>query len=306
MAIDRRATRFGVLALVGVTLFSLLGVRLWFLQTVKADEFQESVTFAKTRTIAIAPERGRIFDADMRILADNERVLTVAIDWQVLRRKSQRDEIFQRISGWVEVPIEEMERRFDSNVYSPFLPMPIREDIDEPTAIALLERIEDFPGVEILDRLASGLSRTRRTRRTSSGTWVRSPPSSSTRSSTRAISGTSASVSSVSSSSWNRCCTAPGGTSGSRWTGRTGRSGLIEEVPPVNGFDVQLTIDLDVQQYAEQLLETTLEARRTQLAPNPTVRKPDGSLQKMDLTASGLGAVQGAGRLDRRHELRHG
>jgi penicillin-binding protein 2 len=58
---------------------------------------------------------------------------------------------------------------------------------------------------------------------------------------------------------------------------------VIEEVPPVNGFDVQLTIDLDVQQYAEQLLETTLAKRRTQLAPNPTVRKPDGSLQKMDL-----------------------
>ena len=51
MAIDRRATRLGVLALVGVTLFSLLGVRLWFLQTVKADELQESVTFAKSRTI---------------------------------------------------------------------------------------------------------------------------------------------------------------------------------------------------------------------------------------------------------------
>ena len=125
MAIDRRATRLGVLALVGVLLFSLLGVRLWFLQTVKAEELQESVTFAKTRTVPIAPERGRIFDADMRILADNERVLTVAVDWQVLRRKSQRDEIFRRLSGWVDVPIEEMEERFASNVYSPFLQMPI-------------------------------------------------------------------------------------------------------------------------------------------------------------------------------------
>ena len=50
---------------------------------------------------------------------------------------------------------------------------------------------------------------------------------------------------------------------------------ILEEVPPVNGFDVQLTIDLEVQQYAEQLLETTLIKRRTQLAPNPIVRKPD-------------------------------
>ena len=44
---------------------------------------------------------------------------------------------------------------------------------------------------------------------------------------------------------------------------------LIEEVPPVNGFDVQLTIDLDVQQYAEQALETTLEVRRDAAGPEP-------------------------------------
>jgi penicillin-binding protein 2 len=61
---------------------------------------------------------------------------------------------------------------------------------------------------------------------------------------------------------------------------------LIEEVPPVDGFDVQLTIDLDVQKYAEQALETTLEVRRNlpyeDQAPNPEVIKPDGDKEKMD------------------------
>ncbi|MFW2335777.1 penicillin-binding transpeptidase domain-containing protein [Ilumatobacter sp.] len=283
MAIDRRATRLGVLALVGVVLFSLLGVRLWFLQTVKAEELQESVTFAKTRTVPIAPERGRIFDADMRIVADNERVLTVAVDWQVLRRKSQRDEIFRRLSGWVQVPVEEMERRFDSNVYSPFLPMPIAEDVDEPTAIALLERIEDFPGVEILtewrrvypyaphaahvigymgaitedqldERLDEGYLRNERV-----GQF-----------------GIERELEQVLHGAW--------GYKKVEVDGANRPVRVIEEVPPVNGFDVQLTIDLDLQKYTEQLLETTLERRRTQLAPNPIVKKPDGSRQRMDLT----------------------
>ena len=80
MAIDRRATRLGVLGLVGVILFSLIGVRLWFLQTVKADELQELSTIARTRTVRIPPERGRIFDVEGRILADNQRILTVAVD----------------------------------------------------------------------------------------------------------------------------------------------------------------------------------------------------------------------------------
>ncbi len=283
MAVDRRAARLGVLALVGVMLFSLLGVRLWFLQTVKADELQESVTFSKTRTVRVAPERGRIFDADGRILADNERVLTVAVDWQMLRRKSQRQEIFERLSGWVQVPVEEMEARFDRQIDSPFLPFPIKRGIDEPTAGAILERVEDFPGVEIItewkrvypfaphaahvvgymgaitaeeldDRLEQGYLRNERV-----GQF-----------------GVEASMERELHGTW--------GYKTLEVDAANRPVRVIEDVPPINGFDVQLTIDLDVQQYAEQAIETTLELRRTQTAPNPVVKKPDGSREKMDTT----------------------
>ncbi|MEO6571780.1 MAG: penicillin-binding transpeptidase domain-containing protein, partial [Ilumatobacteraceae bacterium] len=281
MAIDRRATRLGVLALVGLMLFSLLGVRLWFLQTVKSDELQQSVTTAKTREISIAPERGRIFDVDGRILADNERVLTVAIDWQMLRRKSQRTDVFERLSGWIQVPVDEMEARFESQVDSPFLPFPVKRGIAEDTAIALLERVEDFPGVEILtewkriypysphaahvvgymgaitpeqldERMVEGYLRNERI-----GQF-----------------GVEKQLEEVLHGTWGRKVVEVDAAN------RPVR--VIEEVPPINGFDVQLTIDLDVQQYTEQLLETTLKKRRTQLAPNPIVKKPDGSRQKMD------------------------
>jgi len=283
MAVDRRATRLGVLAIVGVTLFSLLGVRLWFLQTVKADELQESVTISKTRTVRLAPERGRIFDVQGRILADNERILTLAVDWQMLRRKSQRDEIFTRLSGWVQVPVEAMHARFDRQIDSPFLPFPIKQDIDEPTAIAILERVEDFPGVEIItewrrvypyaphaahligymgaitreqldEKLAAGYLRNERI-----GQF-----------------GVERSLESELHGVWGEMVLEVDAAN------RPVR--VISEVPPINGKDVQLTIDLEVQQFAEQSIETTLELRRTQLAPNPIVKKPDGSRERMDLT----------------------
>jgi penicillin-binding protein 2 len=281
MAVDRRASRLGVLALVGVILFSLLGARLWFLQTVKADELQASVSFAKTRTVRLAPERGRVFDAEGRVLADNDRVLTVAVDWQVLRRKTQRDVIFSRLSGWVDVPIQEMEDRYQSNVYSPFLPMPVKEDIDERTAIALLERVEDFPGIEIVtgwrriypyaphaahvvgymgaitaeqleDRLALGYLRNERV-----GQF-----------------GVERSMESVLHGTWGFK------TVEVDVSNRPVR--VVREVPPVNGFDVQLTIDLDLQVYAEQAIEATLKARRTQTAPNPIIVKPNGERERME------------------------
>ncbi len=44
MAIDKRATRLGVLALVGTLLFGLIGARLWFLQTVEQEALQARST----------------------------------------------------------------------------------------------------------------------------------------------------------------------------------------------------------------------------------------------------------------------
>ena len=70
-----------MLALVGMLLFGLVGARLWFLQTVEQEALQAEVDTTKLRTVPLLPERGRIFDAEGRILADNDRVLTVAVDW---------------------------------------------------------------------------------------------------------------------------------------------------------------------------------------------------------------------------------
>ncbi len=281
MAVDKRATRLGILALVGVILFSLIGVRLWFLQTVRAEELQARTTAAKTRTVPLLPERGRIFDVDGRILAGNKRILTVGVDWQLLRTRSDREAIFRRLSGWVGVPIEEMEARYDAKVDSPFLPMPVARDVSEETALALLERIEDFPGVSVLKE------------------WERvypyAPHAAHVVGYMGAITkeqkdqylaqdyvlnervgqfGVELSMESVLHGTWGKRVYEVDAAK------RPVR--LIEEVPPIDGFDVQLTIDLDIQQYAEQALETTLEVRRTKMAPNPKVLKPDGEREKMD------------------------
>ena len=50
-----------------------LGTRLWFLQGTQQAAYQAKVTAAKTRVVYVPPERGRIFDAKGRILADNRQ-----------------------------------------------------------------------------------------------------------------------------------------------------------------------------------------------------------------------------------------
>ncbi len=274
MAADKRAARLGVLALVATLLFGVVGARLWFLQTVEQESLQAEVDTTKLRTVPLLPERGRIFDAEGRILADNDRVLTVAVDWEVLRDSTNRAEIFRRLSGWVDVPVEDMEARFDSQVYSPFLPMPIAEDIDEPKAIALQERVEDLPGVQILEQ--------------SRRLYPYAPLASH-------VVGYMGSITADTKDLYQ--------DQGYYLNERVGQFGIelsmeeelhgqwgyvtyevdnrsrivreVRRVPPINGNDVQLTIDLDQQQYAEQALETQLKARRSATAINP--RDPDNN-----------------------------
>ena len=283
MAGDRRAVRLGVLATVGVILVSLLGVRLWYLQTVRAEELQQRVDRSKTRVVQLAPERGRIFDVEGRILADNERILTVAVDWRAMQTRSARSELFTRLEGWVGVPMEEMEDRYQSGYYSTFLPMPVKEDVDEQTAIAILERVEDLPGVEIINEwrrvypyaphaahvvgymgaitaeqletyLTLGYLRNERV-----GQF-----------------GVERSMEALLHGTWGyRVLEVDAANRPIR---------VLEEVAPVNGHDIQLTIDLDVQQYAEQALETALRARRNQGVRNPTIRLPDGTTELLDPT----------------------
>ena len=112
MAVDKRAARLGVLATVSLILIGLLGARLWFLQGVQSDEYQAKVTASKNATVYIAPERGRIFDADGRVLADNKRILTVTVDWAVVKKEKDRRELFERLSGPLDTPVDDLMRRY--------------------------------------------------------------------------------------------------------------------------------------------------------------------------------------------------
>jgi len=268
MAADKRAARLGVLALVGTLLFGLIGARLWFLQTVESQSLQAEVNQTKLRTVPLLPERGRIFDAEGRILADNNRVLTVAVDWQIIRSKAYRTEIFRRLSGWVNVPVEDMEARYQSGAYSPFLPMPVAEDVDERTATAIEERVEDLPGVSILEQsrrvypyapLASHvvgylgrITADTKDYYQSKGYYLNERVGQF---------GIESSMESELHGQW-----------GSVTYEVDNANRIVKEVsktPAINGKDVQLTIDLDQQQYAEQALQTQLRLRQQVTAKNP-------------------------------------
>ena len=176
MAIDKRATRLGVLALVGTLLFGLIGARLWFLQTVEQESLQQQVDTTKLRRCRCCPSAAGSSTPTGGSWPTTSACSPSPSTGRCIRRDSDRAEIFPRLSGWINVPVEDMEARFQSQVYSPFLPMPVAEDVDERTATAIQERVEDLPGVSIIEEHRAACTRTRRSPATSSATWVASPP----------------------------------------------------------------------------------------------------------------------------------
>ncbi|NBT21179.1 MAG: hypothetical protein EBT17_03515 [Actinobacteria bacterium] len=125
MAADAAQRRWSWVGSIALALLALLLARVWFLQAVTKDETDRIIAKVQSRTVKLVPERGRIFDVNGRVVADNKRVLVAAIDRRILYERA------------------------DDKRYDEFTEMPLAFDISEEQAAFIMERIEDYPGVVI-------------------------------------------------------------------------------------------------------------------------------------------------------------
>ena len=304
MASDKRAARLGLLAAVAVMLFSGIGARLWFLQTVEAQSLQQVVDQRNTSTVLIAPERGQIFDHDGRLLAGNEPIYNIAVGWAAMSRPADRAALFSRLSGWVGVPVEEMEARYDSGNFDPLRPLPIAEDVAENVVIALSERSEDFPGVTMVlsyrrvypyaPLAAHVVGYMGAITEEDVDHYKQLGYDTSNRGEEVGRAGVELEYETILHGEWGEIVYEV-----------DSHGSVVREISrkeAVNGMDVQLSIDLDIQQYAERLLQTQLRLKRAFTAPNPVVKKPDGTLQADVAQPRTACVLRGAGRFGDRDE----
>ncbi len=271
-SVPKRLLALGVVAIV---LFGALSFRMWHLQAVGSRDVEEVIAKVRTRTIKLIPERGRIFDSAGRVMADNKRTLVVTIDRDVVRKPAARLAMAQRLSGPLNVPIETLLERMQDERYGPFESIPLREDVSEDTALFLMERVEDYRGIFVREE------------------WRRSYPYGAL---AGHVMGYLGAISKGNLAYYKSVGYDPNERVGQYGveevyeTALRGKPGfvryevdavgnilgLIERVEPIAGNDLQLSIDLTVQQFAEQALETQLLVRQRVEAGQ--VRLPDGTL----------------------------
>ena len=259
-------SRLAILATVAMLLGSLLTVRLWFLQAVDAPGLEQRVQEVRTRTVKLTSERGRIFDLKGRIMADNERLLTITLDRAVIAGPLARQQMWNRLSGALGLSVQELEDRYVSKRYNQLQPVPLKEDVSEDLAIFLRERSEDYPGIDIVEN------------------WRREYPYAPMASHVLGFLGAIRETETTYYKNLGYDPDARVGQFGVEQTYESvlrGKSGyvkyevdsrgrilrLIERKEPIPGNDLQLSIDLDIQQFTEQALQNELLVRRRTEAP---------------------------------------
>ncbi len=136
-----------LLVVVGVSL-CLVAVRLWSLQIVNSDKFQQKGLRNRIRTVVLKPRRGNIYDCNSLLLVGNTLRYDASVDCtEMEQNKNGRTVlfgVFQRVLGLSE---EQIEKRLDPRMAVPYLPVRVQRGITEEQFYMLKSVEADIPGL---------------------------------------------------------------------------------------------------------------------------------------------------------------
>jgi len=132
--------------------FFLLLLRLFYLQVIRYDEFNEKAENNRTAIVPIVPNRGVIMDRNGIVLATNYSAYTLEITPS--RVVEPLDELIEKLSGIVDIqPRDKRRFRKQMDESKSFESVPIRNRLTEEEVARFAAQRYRFPGVEIRARL---------------------------------------------------------------------------------------------------------------------------------------------------------
>ncbi len=230
--------------------FGVFVLRLWQLQVIKGERFRRLCDNNRIRIVKVTPLRGRILDRKGRVLADNRPAFDLFVIPEDVRDK---DRLAAELSLLLSIPKEEILRKLTGQGRRPFEPVRIKEDLSWEELSRVKAHQMELPGVEIsvvpvrvypYGKLAAHLL---------------GMVGEISREELRRLKGRGYDIGDYIGktgleASWEGYLR---GTKGGRQVevdalGRELR--VLREVDPVPGWDLHLTLDLELQQKAEELL----------------------------------------------------
>lgn len=285
------SVRIGTIAGAVALLFIGLLTRLWYLQVLNTEDFQsQAQTYVPANTVRYAPvpaPRGRILDARERVLVDNRRVNVVTVDAAAARERAAADSSYllhlaREISRHGRpVKVADLDAAVADLRYGPNDRIPIAFDVREEFAIIVGERSEELPGVRLAETsvrhypygpLAAHVLGYVGSITASEAAERENHPKRYQPNDEIGKAGVELAFEDV-----------LRGTPGWRETTISPDGQIVSErqiVAPTAGFDVHLTLDIDLQALVEEQLRSGLErARETPIDVDPEVNpEPENPL----------------------------
>jgi penicillin-binding protein 2 len=141
------ALRLALIVAVAIMLFSVLGFRLWFLQILSGDRYTAMANNNRLRTVSIEAPRGVVYDRNGKTLVQNRAGLSVGILPMDLRNE---DIVLPRVATLLGMPEAEIRAKLKTAMNDKYRVIILKEDVPENTVVAFLkEHSLEFPGVRV-------------------------------------------------------------------------------------------------------------------------------------------------------------
>ncbi len=129
-----------------VALFSVLTLRLWYLQVTEAASLDQQAENQRVRLVTSPAPRGEIVDRDGVRLAGSRVSLSVVVDRELINEDAE-DDVIQRLAGLLDMSAIEVRARFNEARAGSL--GSISNDVDAGDALYLVDHSEDFPGIRV-------------------------------------------------------------------------------------------------------------------------------------------------------------
>ena len=157
MSDEQPALRVALVGIVVVSLFATLFARLYYLQILRRTTVEEVFGGPRFREITYQGVRGRILDRNGKVLVDNRESIVVTIDRRRFEALEHPESLQLRLARALNdagfpTKVSDIAERIADPRYDPFEPVPIAEDVSPELETYLLERLREFPSVDVIRR----------------------------------------------------------------------------------------------------------------------------------------------------------
>ena len=145
------ATLFAALRAAVILLFGILTVQLINLQIIQGEEYKNKAEINALREVPIPAARGLIYDRNGRPLVQNSAKFSAAIVPGDLPDRGETS-VYRQVSGIIGVTVDEIRAKVEEGekLRGAYTPAVIKENLDRDTALTLMELEPHVPGLKVI------------------------------------------------------------------------------------------------------------------------------------------------------------